>query len=510
MARQAYRTPPEGKAILPISICRMLDAAGSPFRLFVGLVLCSVGIGPVGTFDVAMAMPEASLIASGEVLSHDTFSVTDTTSEAVVRIISTRKAKEQEEKDIVESNQHHQFDDPFIHEYFSDQFSKPILNPRPLRKKFKSSGVIVSSDGYIVTNNDVIEGADQVTVVLADRRSFEAKVIGSDPTIDVALIKISAMNLQTVPWGDPSKLRVGEEVLAIGRESSLSRTVARGIISAVGPDHIRIVDYNDFSQMDPATNPGNSGGALVNLDGNLIGINTAISSQGDSYSGIWFAIPSNMVKSVTNNLEKHGNVFRSLFGVSVENLNENLAKEFGATNTKGALVDDVAVDGPADKAGLQRGDIIVAVDGVPVEEPGRLLVVEMDKEPGTTVALSVWRENAIRELAVTLGEPPNAVRGETKESDKKALTGVTVKSLTAEDSGRLHISSGVVVIKVDPNSPAERADIRPNDGILELNRIPIQSVLDFERLAQAVPPDSRVLLLIAREREKTFRSVAPE
>jgi len=284
------------------------------------------------------------------------------------------------------------FDDPFFRRFFGEEFRRRFQLPPERREQGLGSGVLVSPDGYIVTNNHVIAEAEEVTVLLADSRRFTAKVVATDPRTDVAVIKIDAKGLPMLPWGDSSRLQVGEMVLAVGNPFGLNQTVTMGIISAVGRAHMGIVDYEDFIQTDAAINPGNSGGALVNLKGELIGINTAIFSQSGGYMGIGFAIPSNMAKGVMQSLIKHGKVIRGWLGVGIQDLTEDLAKEFGVAEIKGALVSDVASDGPAAKAGLERGDVITSFNNVSVKDSTQLRSLVTESEPGATVTLTILRD----------------------------------------------------------------------------------------------------------------------
>jgi len=487
------------------SLATFLYGRGRVLSLVMALLLCSVGLATLAS--------EASNTGSSGVASNETFiAVAKTAQTVVVNVFSTRQVKEEEE---FEPGQNPLFEDPFLRRFFGERFRRQFEVPRPRREQGLGSGVIVTSDGYIVTNNHVVEGADQIKVLLVDKRSFEGKVIGTDPKTDVAVIKINASDLPTIPWGDSSQLRVGEMVLAVGNPFGLNQTVTMGIISAVGRAHMGIVDYEDFIQTDAAINPGNSGGALVDLNGKLIGINTAIFSQSGGYMGIGFAIPSNMVKSVMNSLIKHGKVIRGWLGVSIQEVSENLAKEFAAPNTKGALVGDVVADGPASKAGIQRGDIITAVNDVAVKDASHLQMLVTEAAPGTTVTLSVWREKRLQQIPVTLGEQPKEPGGISRTPKEKGrgehvLAGVAVEALSAEEARRLHVTSGVVVSEVVPDSPADRAGLRPDDVIRELNRKPVRSVRDFERLAGALSPHSRVLLLITRGRATIFLSIQAE
>src|SRR6266487_2213737 len=246
------------------------------------------------------------------------------------------------------------------------------MEPREHRGGGMGSGVIVSPDGYVVTNNHVVDGAGELTVTLPDKREFKGKVVGTDPKTDLAVVKIDARNLPYANWGDSSKLQVGEYVLAIGNPFGLNSTVTLGIVSALGRGRMGITQYEDFIQTDAAINPGNSGGALINTAGELVGINTAIISQTGGYQGVGFAVPATMAQPVFESLVKTGKVVRGYLGVGIQDLTQDLAKSFGVKQAKGALVGSVAEDSPAERAGLKQGDVIVTYQGKPVEDPAEL------------------------------------------------------------------------------------------------------------------------------------------
>jgi serine protease Do len=409
------------------------------------------------------------------------------------------------------------FDDPFFRRFFGEEFERRMPAPRDFREQGLGSGVIVTTDGYIVTNNHVVEGSGELTVSLPDKRTFKAKVVGTDPKTDVAVIKIDVQNLPVLPWGDASQLQVGEMVLAVGNPFGLTQTVTMGIISAVGRANMGIVDYEDFIQTDAAINPGNSGGALVNLKGELIGINTAIFSQSGGYMGIGFAIPSNMAKSVMQSLIKHGKVIRGWIGVSVQELNADLAKEFGVTETEGALVAEVMEDSPASKAKLERGDIITGYNGKPVRGPAQLRQFVAETAPGTQVALAILRDKKTEHVNIVIGEVPKELsklsRGDRDSSRSRgdhALAGVTVENLSGQQGpfGRSKVRAGVVVTEIEPESPAERAGLRVGDIIREINRKPVKDVADFERLTSRLRAGSPVLLLLNRGNATIFLSIS--
>jgi serine protease Do len=454
------------------------------------------------------AVPTA--VGSASLPSNDTFvTVAKIAKASVVNISSTRKAPP-------ESSSNPLFEDPFFRRFFGEEFERRFPAPRERREQGLGSGVIATADGYIVTNNHVVEQADEIKVLLGDKRSFKAKLIGTDPKTDVAVIKIEASNLPTLPWGDSSTLQVGEMILAVGNPFGLNQTVTMGIISAVGRANMGIVDYEDFIQTDAAINPGNSGGALVNLKGELIGINTAIFTRSGGYMGIGFAIPSNMVKTVMTSLVKQGKVVRGWIGVSIQELNQDLAKQFGAPDTKGALVGDVMDDSPASKAKLERGDIITRYNDVPVNDPSHLRMLVAETAPGTAITLKVLREKQTKEVKVTIGELPKELARPTRggsESGKggQALTGVTVQPLTADRPGRSgRKDAGVVVTEVQPDTAAERAGLRPGDVIREINRKAVRSVQDFERMTGELSSKATVLVLLTRGNATIFLSITPD
>lgn len=329
----------------------------------------------------------------------------------------------------------------------------------------------------------------------------------------MAVIKIEATGLSALPWGDSSQLQVGELVLAVGNPFGLNQTVTMGIISAVGRANMGIVDYEDFIQTDAAINPGNSGGALVNLKGELIGINTAIFSRTGGYMGIGFAIPSRMAKNVMDHLIRHGKVVRGWLGISIQEMTDALAKEFGAPDTTGALVAEVMDESPARKAGLERGDIIRTYGGTEVKDAAHLRTLVAESAPGRQVVLTVWREKRSRSMEVTLGELPKELGARRRSDEAKgehALAGVAVESLSREDLKGLRLKGGVAVRRIDPESQAAESGLREGDVIREVNRKPVKSVEDFERIVRTLSPKERVLLLITRGQATMFLTITAE
>lgn len=483
------------------------------FLLVVGVATCSPpSDSTVQQPMAAAAQPVPQPAADSDTSPQPFIAIAKQAKASVVNISSVKTGKQRKEQGLSPF-----FDDPFFRRFFGEEFERRMPAPREHGEQGLGSGVIVTPDGYIVTNNHVVEGADELSVSLPDKRTFKAKVIGTDPKTDVAVIKIDASNLPVLPWGDASRLQVGEMVLAVGNPFGLSQTVTMGIISAVGRANMGIVDYEDFIQTDAAINPGNSGGALVNLKGELIGINTAIFTRSGGYMGIGFAIPSNMAKSVMQNLIKHGKVIRGWIGVSIQEVTPDLAKEFGAVETTGALVADVMDDSPASKAKLERGDIITGYNGTAVRDPGQLRSLVAETAPGTTVTVSILREKKSQDIKVTIGELPKEL-AKTSSHDsgsgkgEHALTGITVENLSSQSErfGRSKGRAGVVVTDIETDSPAERAGLRTGDIIREINRKPVKDVRDFERLTTQLRPNAPVLLLLNRGNATIFLSISGE
>lgn len=374
------------------------------------------------------------------------------------------------------------------------------------------SGVIVTSDGYILTNNHVVVGAQELTVSLPDKREFKAKLVGADPKTDLAVIKVEAQQLPTVAWGDSSSLQVGEYVLAVGNPFGLNSTVTLGIVSALGRGKMGITQYEDFIQTDAAINPGNSGGALVNTSGQLVGINTAIFSQSGGNEGVGFAVPTAMAKPIYESIVKTGKVVRGYLGIGVQDLNKDLAASFRIESARGALVSEVKEDSPADKAGLQTGDVIVRYQDMPIEDATALQRQVTRTPVGTTATVKVVRDGREKALSVTIGEQPNpqkTARAETEAGDH-ALAGLAVQELdrsTARELGVKSGTKGVVIAEVAPESPAAQAGLSRGDVIREINKQPVHSVKDFERIAAALKKDAPALVLINRRGASLFVSV---
>lgn len=361
------------------------------------------------------------------------------------------------------------------------------------------SGFLISSDGYILTNNHVVGGSSKLEVTLHDGKKLDAKVIGTDDRTDVALIKVEAKGLPTLPMGNSDAMEVGEWVLAIGSPFGLEGTVTSGIVSAKERDGMGITDYENFIQTDAAINPGNSGGPLVNLAGEAVGINTAILSRTGAYNGIGFAIPMNMAKQICDQLMEHGSVTRGYLGVIIQPMTAELAKAFGLPETSGALVGDVANDSPAARGGLQRGDIIVKLDGQAVKDTtGFRNRVAMIK-PQTTVALDVLRDGKPLSVSVEVGRLPDSP--EVITASQQAISrpwGLEVQTLDGALADKLGVSetSGVVVTAVEPDSAAASAGMQPGMVVKEVNRQAVKSSQEFESAVKSTKEGDSLLLLV--------------
>jgi len=398
------------------------------------------------------------------------------------------------------------FNDPFFRRFFGDNLGRQ-RQPKEQKSVGLGSGVIVSSDGYIITNYHVIKDADEIKVLMSDKKEFTGKVIGSDPKTEISVVKIEASGLPTVSWGNSDLLEVGDLVLAVGNPYGLNQTVTMGIVSALGRANVGIADYEDFIQTDAAINPGNSGGALVNVKGELVGINTAIYSTSGGYQGIGFAIPSNMVKSVMDSLIKKGKVVRGWLGVSIQKITPELAKQFNLKDEVGALVGDVVENSPSEKAGLKRGDVIIEYDGKKIEEPSNLRNMIANTSPGEEHQMTVLRDNKTLTLKVTVGELPADAQDEISSGNyENVLKGITVQDMTTEIAQKLKIPDrikGVIISDISEDSIAAGV-LTQGDVIQEINRKKISSVKNYQELVSKIKKEEDVLLLIYRRGTSLF------
>ncbi len=390
------------------------------------------------------------------------------------------------------------FNDPFFRQFFGGQMPQP----RPQREEALGSGVMVSPDGYILTNNHVVAKATEIKVFLPNKQEYPAKVVGTDPKTDIAVLKIQARNLPTVTFGDSSKLQVGDYAIAIGDPFGIGETVTMGIISAQARSSLGIENYEDFIQTDAAINPGNSGGALINARGELIGINTAILSGGSGGNqGIGFAIPINLARYVMDQIMKYGKVTRGWMGVGIQDVSAPVAKAYGVPANQGAIVSDVQSGSPAAKAGLQRGDVITELNGQGVTGSNDLKLKIGELRPGTAVHLKIMRNGKLQDVTMTLGEEPKSGQeraGGGGPQQPGLMQGVEVQDLNPDILQQLGLPSdtrGVVVTQVAQGSPAEDAGLQRGDVIEQVNRHPVASVSQYEREIRTSSSQAIVLLI---------------
>jgi serine protease Do len=422
---------------------------------------------------------------------------------AVVNISSSKIVK----NPMGDEGQQQFFNDPFFRQFFGDQFGHQFQQqPKTEREHSLGSGVIVSEDGYLLTNNHVVDGATDIKVSLNDRREFTAKVVGTDAKSDIAVLKINATNLPVLALGDSTKVSVGDVVFAIGDPFGIGETATMGIVSATNRGFgQQIEDYEDFIQTDAAINHGNSGGALIDLHGDLVGINTAIlPGNGGGNQGIGFAIPINMAHAVMDQLIAHGKVIRGYLGVYIQNMTPELAQSFGLSNPNGALIGDVTPGGPGSKAGLQKGDVVTELNGKKIEQANELRLAISQTAPGTTVQLQVLRNGQPRNVSVTLAELPkdqlnNEESGSSNGDQNQGLEGVQVESLTPAIAQQLQLpagTTGVVISSVDQGSVAAESGLDRGDVIQEVNHKPVNSVKEFQQAISA--NKGNVVLLVNR------------
>ena len=400
----------------------------------------------------------------------------------------------------------------FLRQFFGNQAPR-MPRPAPRMEGALGSGVVVTNDGYILTNNHVVDGAQQITVELPDHRSFSARVVGTDPPSDLAVLKVDAANLPTVKLGDSDQTRVGDVVLAVGDPLGVGETVTMGIVSAKGRATGMTDDgFEDFIQTDAPINQGNSGGALVNTRGELIGINSQIMTPSGGSIGIGFAVPSRMAENVMQQIIKTGHVRRGMLGVTVQGVTSDMAKSLGLQDVHGAIVASVQAGGPAEKAGIQQGDVITALNGKPVNDSNSLRNEVAATSPGSRVTLDVVRDGRERKVDLALAQLPDK-RESSKEGTAqpgRGRLGLTVEPLTPSLSRQLNsrAKSGLVVGDVTPGGPAYSAGIRSGDIIREVNRKPVTSASELQEAA-GNSGGRPLLLLIERDGSTLFVAVAP-
>ena len=401
----------------------------------------------------------------------------------------------------------HPFND-FFGEFFQRP-SQPHARDREFRQQGLGSGVVVSSDGYIITNNHVIAEADMINVRFMDGETLPAEIVGADEKTDIAVLKVEADDLPMIQIGDSDELRVGEMVLAIGSPLSpnLAHSVTSGIVSAKGRSNVGLADYEDFIQTDAAINPGNSGGALINLDGELIGINTAIASRSGGYQGIGFAVPSNMARNVMESLKEYGAVVRGWLGINIQDIDETIAAALDLESTEGALVADVTEDGPAARNGFERGDVVLALDGESIKNSTQLRNEVAARKPGSTATLQILREGKEMSLSVVLDALPTDDVAQDVGERLEDQFGFTVAPFDAELASKYRLNrslDGVVITSVVMGGPAYRAGLREGDLIVEINRSVTKDLEEFNELVRNLKSGSTFLLRIVRQNRSFF------
>ena len=393
-------------------------------------------------------------------------------------------------------NMPEQFGDEFFQQFFGPHFT-----PRQFKQLGQGSGFLISKDGYILTNNHVVDDADKIRVRLHDGREFDAKRVGTDAKSEIAVIKIEAKDLPYLALGDSDALEIGEWVIAIGSPFGLRETLTVGVVSAKGRNNVSVADYEDFIQTDAAINPGNSGGPLLSIDGSVVGINTAIFSQSGGYMGIGFAVTANMAKSISQQLISHGRVVRGYLGIMLQELTPELADSFGLKDRSGILVADVEDGSPASKAGVRQADVILKLDGRVPENMGKFRESISSMPPGTEVTLQVLRDGKHLDLKAKTGTLPgdegasSSAAGDAGMLDK---IGIKVEELTQQLARQYGYAGvdGVIVSEIEQGNAAESAGIEPGNLITSVNRKPVTSVEQFKAAMRAAKPEDGVLLTV--------------
>ncbi|HTD05504.1 DegQ family serine endoprotease [Undibacterium sp.] len=472
---------------------------------------------------IAGALPQAQAAATAAVAGLPDFTdLVDKAGPAVVNIRTSEKISQLQSGD--------GSDDEQMQEFFRRFFGIPVPKQQPAPKGRKQappqqqerevprgvgSGLIISADGYVLTNAHVVEGADEVIVKLTDKREFKAKVIGVDKArddgrgSDIAVLKIEGSKLPHLTIGDSDKIRAGEWVIAIGSPFDLENTVTAGIISAKARD---TGDETPLIQTDVAVNPGNSGGPLINMRGEVVGINSQIYSQSGGYMGISFAIPINEAMRVAEQLKASGKVTRGRIGVQIQSVSKEIAESIGLKTAQGAFIAAVEPGAPAEKAGLQGGDVILKFNGIAIDKSIDLSRIVGGTKPGTKASVSIWRNGAIREMSVTVAEvAPEKVQQKTEKKSKKEQTansiGITVSDLTDAQKKELHVSSGVVVESVE--GPAARAGLQAGDVVLTMNNLEVKDARQFAAMLAKADAKKAVVLLVRREGISQFVPIRP-
>jgi serine protease Do len=395
------------------------------------------------------------------------------------------------------------YNNPFFEQFFGPQFRHQFpQHPRQFKQQGQGSGFIINKDGHILTNNHVVDGADTITVILSDKQEVKAKLIGADPQTDIALIKIDSNNdLPVVALGDSDALDVGEWVIAIGNPFGLSQTVTVGVVSAKGRNRVGINDYESFIQTDAAINPGNSGGPLLNIHGEVVGINSALYTRSGGYMGIGFAIPINMVKTIESQLNAKGKVTRGWIGVAIQDIDENLAKSFNLEKPEGILVSEVQEGSPAEKAGLKEGDVLLRLNNRDLADVNDLRNTISLIPPKTQVTLQITRDGKKKDIEVTVGELPANLSKLTKDAEGKSALkpfGLSFQNITPEITEQFGYKrdQGIVVGEVEPGSAAAMSGLKPGLLIEEVDKQRVHNLKELDKILQKSNNPKRILLRV--------------
>jgi serine protease Do len=412
------------------------------------------------------------------------------------------------------------FNDPFFRRFFGGEGEQQQQQPRPRTQQGLGSGVIVSEDGYIITNSHVVDGATDIRVALADGLEYTATIIGTDPATDIAVLRVEATGLPAITWADSATIEVGDTVLAIGNPFGVGQTVTSGIVSAVGRGGFGIVDYEDFIQTDASINPGNSGGALTDVTGRLIGINMAIISRTGGAQGVGFAVPTNIARFTLEQIVQHGRVVRGYLGVFIQPLTPELARMFNVPDQRGALVASVSPRSPAARAGIQEGDVITEFDGQEITDSRQLRLLVAQTPPNARTEVTLLRDGREQDLVVRLGELPSEdvaeARGRGEPQAEPGRTGFVegVELTEVDNTTRRQMAlpqhiRGLIVTSVEPGSAAERAGLRPRDVIVEINRQPVGTIEEAREIRRETRGQS-LLLRVWNEQGGRYVVLEPE
>ena len=465
-------------------------------KMGLGSVCAALCLATTTLFPVQSFAADADAAASIEHLRHQSkafASIVKQVGPAVVNIQVEKKAQ-------TSSHPGGGMDQDMLRRFFQDQLrgrrGAPPTMPREYVQRGQGSGFIVSPDGYILTNNHVIEQASKITVLTDDEKEWTASLVGTDPESDVALIKIEGSNLPSLAFGESQSLDIGEWVLALGSPFGFSRSVTAGIVSAKGRDRVGIVDYENFIQTDAAINPGNSGGPLVNLDGQVIGINTAIYSRSGGSMGIGFAIPIDMVKPIFEQLKEKGSVERGFIGVMIQDIDNELAEGFGLESKQGTLISEVMADSPAEKAGLKQGDVVVSFNGAMIKTMQEFRRRVAMVRPGQEVPIMVLRNGEETALHIMVGKREASDLAQHSQQQMETH-GLQLSALSDDVAEAMNLDYGVMVSGVTPNSAAARAGLNPGDVLLSIERKRLTTVKEaYAALQQAFKAKGKALILV--------------